>query len=188
MYIPHRLFAIGGQGIAGRLGCRGGAITSSSRVSSSSLSSCGCPIGSIGCLGGSSIGGHSIRTGSCFFRSGSCASLSSRRQLTILGLCQGLGLSAVKVEPPVADEVVLVEDGSIGAEEAVLGQTALTVSGADVEDLALSLGIGIVATINLSLAAEGSLGDLGQNGVVLTRGAGNVASQGSQGILTTCSC
>ena len=34
-----------------------------------------------------------------------------------------LGGGAVEVEPPVADEVVLVEEGSVGTEEAVLGQT-----------------------------------------------------------------
>ena len=55
-----------------------------------------------------------------------------------------LGLGAVKVEPPVADEVVLVEDGAVGTEEAVLGQTALAVSGTDVEHLALGLGVGVV--------------------------------------------
>ena len=34
-----------------------------------------------------------------------------------------LGGGAVEVEPPVADEVVLVEEGAVGTEEAVLGQT-----------------------------------------------------------------
>ena len=54
------------------------------------------------------------------------------------------GLRAIEVEPPIADEVVLVEDGSVGAEERVLGEAALTVGGANVEHLALSLGIGVI--------------------------------------------
>jgi len=48
-----------------------------------------------------------------------------------------LGLGAIEVEPPVADEVVLVEDGAVGAEEGVLGETALTVACTDVEDLVM---------------------------------------------------
>jgi len=53
-------------------------------------------------------------------------------------------LVAVKVEPPVADEVVLVEDGSVGAEKAVLDLAAVTVSSADVEDLTLGFRISII--------------------------------------------
>ena len=34
---------------------------------------------------------------------------------------ESLSLGAVEVEPPVTDQVVLVEDGSVGAEEGVLG-------------------------------------------------------------------
>ncbi len=45
---------------------------------------------------------------------------------------------------PVTDEVVLVEDGAVGAEEAVLGEAALAIGGANVEDLALGLGVGII--------------------------------------------
>ena len=45
---------------------------------------------------------------------------------------------------PITDEVVLVEDGSIGAEEGPLGPRTVTVLGADVEDLALSLRISVV--------------------------------------------
>ena len=54
---------------------------------------------------------------------------------------------AVEVEPPVADEVVLVEESSVGAEEAVLGEAASSVSGADVESLALGLGVGVVTWV-----------------------------------------
>ena len=125
-------------------------------------------------IGGSSIGGH-IAGG------GGIEGSSLGSNLGILGE-QTLSLGAVKVEPPVADEVVLVEDGSVGAEEAVLGQTALTIGGADVEDLALGLGIGIVASVNLSLAAESGLGNLGQDGVVLAGSAGDGRGQHGQRI------
>ncbi len=49
-----------------------------------------------------------------------------------------LRLRAIKVEPVVADEVVLVEDGPVRAQEGGLAQTAAdgaTRSNADVEDL-----------------------------------------------------
>ena len=57
---------------------------------------------------------------------------------------QILGSGAVKVEPPVADEVVLVQDCSVGAEEAVLGEPTGAVGRADVERLALSLRVRVV--------------------------------------------
>ena len=60
--------------------------------------------------------------------------------------CQG----AVNVEPPVADEIVLVKDGAVGAEEAVLGETTLSVTCTDVEGLTLGFNVSIVSTINLS--------------------------------------
>ena len=41
-------------------------------------------------------------------------------------------LTAVDVEPPVADEVLLVEDCPVGAEEAVLQQAVSAVTGAHV--------------------------------------------------------
>ena len=69
----------------------------------------------------------------------------------LVQLVQTLGGGAVKVEPPVADEVVLVEDGSIGAEEAILGQTSLSISSADVECLALGLRISIVTLIRKTI-------------------------------------
>ena len=56
---------------------------------------------------------------------------------------------AVHVEPPVADEVVLVEDGSIGTEEAVLGEAALPIAGTNVESLALGFSVSIVTSISL---------------------------------------
>ena len=58
---------------------------------------------------------------------------------------KGFGLGTVKVEPPVADEVVLVEDGSVGAEEGVLGEATVAISGTDVEHLAEGLRVGVVS-------------------------------------------
>ena len=70
----------------------------------------------------------------------------------LLSLCSNLvvqrvevfGGGAVKVEPPVADEVVLVQEGSVGAEEAVLGEPTSAIGRADVESLALSLRVRVV--------------------------------------------
>jgi len=52
---------------------------------------------------------------------------------------------AVEVEPPIADEVVLVEDGSVGAEEGLLAQTTVAISSADVEGLAFGIGVSVVS-------------------------------------------
>merc|ERR1712106_1255692 len=41
--------------------------------------------------------------------------------------------TAVNIEPPVTDEVLLVEEGAIGAEEAVLGEAIIAVVSTDVE-------------------------------------------------------
>ena len=84
-----------------------------------------------------------------------------------------LGLGAVEVEPPVADEVVLVEDGSVGAEEAVLGEPTSAISGANVENLALSLGVGVVSAVNLSVAGKARLGNLGIDRVILSGNSRN---------------
>jgi hypothetical protein len=89
-------------------------------------------------------------------------------------------LRAVHVEPPVADEVLLVEDCPIRAEEAVLGQPAAPVVPADVECLALGLSIGVVTcvsgwwdrpasggeTLDVTLACKAGVGRLGEDGVV----------------------
>merc|ERR1711976_239310 len=87
-------------------------------------------------------------------------------------------LSAVKVEPPITNKVVLVEDGTIRAEEGVLGKTALSVRGANVEDLAFSLGIGIVTSINLAITSETRFRDFGIDRVVFTRNTRNVGLKG----------
>jgi len=98
---------------------------------------------------------------------------------------QTLGLGAVKVEPPVADEVVLVEDGAVGAEEAILGEAALSVSGANVENLALSLGIGVVSSVHLSVAGESGFGGFGVDGVVFTGDAGNSLLQHGKVVISS---
>ena len=76
--------------------------------------------------------------------------------------------AAVHVEPPVADEVLLGEQRAVGAEEAVLGEAAGAVPSADVECLALGLGVSVVASVCLSLAEEGGVGNLGEDGVVVS--------------------
>ena len=67
--------------------------------------------------------------------------------LVVAGV-EALGLRAVKVEPPVADEVLLVEDGAVGAEEGLRAQAAQAVGDAHVEDLAVGRRVGVV-TLNL---------------------------------------
>ena len=74
---------------------------------------------------------------------GTSSGLSLSSEVVVQAV-ETLGLGTVEVEPPVADEVVLVEDSTVGAEEAVLGQTSGSVSSADVESLALSLGVSVV--------------------------------------------
>ena len=57
-------------------------------------------------------------------------------------------LRAVHIEPPVTNEVLLVEDSPIGAEEAVLGESSPSIISAYVERLALCLRVGVVAFTN----------------------------------------
>ena len=69
---------------------------------------------------------------------------------------------------PVTDEVLLVEDGPVGAEEGVGDQAAVNVpQGAEVECLALCLGVGILASLHLPITAESCVGHLGIDGEVL---------------------
>ena len=51
---------------------------------------------------------------------------------------------AVDVEPPVTDEVLLVEEGSVGAEMRVLDEVCVAEVCTDVEPLALRLRVGVV--------------------------------------------
>ena len=102
---------------------------------------------------------------SLWFISSVRLSLSSN---LIIQSIETLGFSAVKVEPPVTDEVVLVEDGSVGAEEAVLGKTSSTISSADVEHLALGFWISIVSSINLSITRKSGFWDLGIDWIIFS--------------------
>ena len=83
-------------------------------------------------LGGAPIG---VKSGVRSSSSGG-VDLSTLSGNVVIDGVQVFGGRAVKVEPPVADEVVLVEDGAIGAEEGVQGETAQSVLSADVENLA----------------------------------------------------
>ena len=76
-------------------------------------------------------------------RGSSCEIFPFSSNLIVEGV-EVFGGSAVKVEPPVADEVVLVQDCSVGAEEAVLGEATGAIGRADVERLALSLRVRVV--------------------------------------------
>ena len=75
-------------------------------------------------------------------------------------------LRAVHVEPPVADEVLLVEQGAVGAEEAVLDEVGVAEVGADVERLALGLGVGVVA-LDVAITTKAGLRRSGVDGIVL---------------------
>ena len=95
-----------------------------------------------------------------------------------------LGWAAVDVEPPVADEVLLVEDGAVRAEEGVLVKAGLPlVVHADVERLAIRLGVGVVASWGQPVADEGGVGNLGEDGIVVARGPGDVLDQGLEGVV-----
>merc|ERR1711913_214993 len=91
----------------------------------------------------------------------------------IIKRVQTLGLSTVEVEPPVADEVVLIEDGSVGAEEAVLGQTSSSISCANMENLALSLGVSVISSIYLAITSKSGLGNLGIDWIIFSGDSGN---------------
>jgi len=101
-----------------------------------------------------------------------CGSSSGSSDVSIQRV-EGLSKTTVDIEPPVADEVLLVEEGAVGAEEAVLGEAIVAVVSADVEGLAVSVGVSVV-TLNLSITDEGGLWWLCEDGVILTRHAGDV--------------
>ena len=68
----------------------------------------------------------------------------SLRSVLIIEAVEFLGGRAVEVEPPVADEVLLVEDGAVGAEEGLRAQAAKAVGDAHVEDLAVGRRVRVV--------------------------------------------
>ena len=73
------------------------------------------------------------------------------------------------------------------AEETVLGKTALTVSGTDVEDLALSFGVGIITAIDLAVAGKTGFRGLSIDGVVFTWDTGNSLLQHGKVVITSVS-
>ena len=105
-----------------------------------------------------------------------CLSLSCD---LIVQAVEVLGGGAVHVEPPVADEVLLLEQGAVGAEERELGETGVAVVGADVERLALRLGVAVVTTVHLAVAGERGLRNGGKDGVVLPWNAWNSIFKGT---------
>merc|ERR1719397_765519 len=115
----------------------------------------------------------------------SSGSLPLGSNLVVQGV-ETLGLGTVKVEPPVADEVVLVEDGSVGAEEAVLGEATSAIGRANVEDLALRLGVGIVSSVNLSVTGKARLGDLGIDWVIFSGDSRNGFLKHGNVVVGTC--
>ena len=92
-------------------------------------------------------------------RSGGHIRLSGAVELVIEGI-EKFRPVTVNIEPPVTDEVLLVEQSPIGTEEAVLGQSSCSVTGADVEGLTVSLWVSIVASVKSSSAVKRGVGDL----------------------------
>jgi len=79
-----------------------------------------------------------------------------------------LCLRTVNIEPPVADEVLLVEQGSVGTEEAVLYQGASAIISTDVESLTVCVLISVVP-FDLLVTVEGGVWRVDEDGVVLPR-------------------
>ena len=77
--------------------------------------------------------------------------------------------AAVHIEPPVAGEVLLLEESPVGTEEADLVEVPLALVDTHVEGLAVGLGVGVVATVHLTSAAEEGGGYTGQQGIVSAR-------------------
>ena len=82
-------------------------------------------------------------------------------------------LRTVNIEPPVTDEILLVEQSAIGTEEAVLDQRVAAVLGTDVEGLAVSVCVSVVPFYLVSAGKLG-LGRSSEDGVVLTGNSGDI--------------
>ncbi len=94
---------------------------------------------------------------------------------------EALWQGAVHVEPPVADKVLLVEQGAVGAEEAVLGEVAVPEVGAHMEGLTVGLGVSVVA-LDPAAAEEAGVGGEGEDGIVLARLPGDCLGQRGDGV------
>ena len=74
---------------------------------------------------------------------------------------------AVHIVPPITSEILLVKDGAIGTDKAVLDTAKDTAAApTDVKDLALSLHISIVPSHHPPSTGEGGVRDGGVGGVV----------------------
>ena len=93
-------------------------------------------------------------------------------------------MRTVNVEPPLTHQVLLVEDGAVGAQEGVLLASKGAVL-ANMEDLAAGFrcSVGVIAWYRLGIAGEAGVRYGGQDGVVLPGHAAprNVLSQGGNG-------
>ena len=78
-------------------------------------------------------------------------------------------LRTVHIEPPVTDEVLLVEKCSIRTEKAVLGQVFTTKISTNMKSLALSLRVSIISLYE-AITQETSVRRAGIYGIVFTRG------------------
>ena len=94
---------------------------------------------------------------------------------------KALWQGTVHVEPPVTDEVLLVEQSAVRAEEAVLGEVTVPKVGAHMEGLTVGLGVGVVA-LDPAAAEEAGVGGEGEDGVVLTWLPGDCLGQSSDGV------
>ena len=153
----------------GRVGAsgRGGrALGSSSASSSASLTSLTSLASSTSSLGSTLVTSVTTSTSR-----GVGVSLCSNLVIEAVEL---LSQGAVHIEPPVAHEVLLVEQGAVGAEEAVLGEAAVAITATDVEGLALSLGVSVVSALSLAVTEEGGVRNLGEDGIIVSRDSGNV--------------
>ena len=77
---------------------------------------------------------------------------SSRTTKSIRSKCLTLS-----IEPPVTDEIVLVEQCTTWSEEAVLGQTSSSISCANMKCLAFILWVSIATFINLTITDKSSI-------------------------------
>merc|ERR1712123_268158 len=146
-------------------------VSSSVALSSNSSSSSLCPTFIDWGIFSSSVGGDwGISRGRSIDR----FSFSSNLVIERIELLSG---GAVEVEPPVTDKVVLVEEGSVGTEEAVLGETTGSISSADVESLAFSLRVSVVTSINLSITGKTRFRDFSVDWVIFAGDARNGSLQ-----------
>ena len=82
-------------------------------------------------------------------------------------------LSAIHVEPPVTDEVLLVEKGAVGAEEAVLKKPRIAIICTNMECLAIRFWVSVVP-FDSGITEERGLWRVYKDGVVLAGNTRNI--------------